>query len=200
MVGITRICIVSDWDNERLEMSRSLAPAANALYLNMFNAIGLHILPGEEVIHCQKEEAVSRYDWQEGIDVIFQFSNGHKATNQEKFLTYKYGDTATFSETKRNGDRGSWYTCTAQYYFIGYARKYPVLMEFQSYVLIDLPGLHRIDAREQLRWNYNGNKDPRFTGIKFRYLYFKDIPQDVVIAMGNRKEKKSSDMSQLALL
>lgn len=190
MAGITRIKINSNWHDWRTELSDRFAPIADDLYRQAFLDINIRIADGHEDISVTKEEAMSRYDWKEGIDVILQFSNGTRATLQEKYLTY-WEDTATFEDEKTNGDPGAWYYCTAQYHFWGYARKYwdwkkrkvidePVY-EFQNWMLIDLPTLHRIDASRQLPWHckQNGLDGRRAT---FRYLYFDDVPKECIVA------------------
>lgn len=183
MAGIVRIDIVSDWNDWRTQMSRDLAPAAGVILRRIYDSLGMPLAQGETIISCTKEEAKSRYDWQEGIDTILYFENNTKATLQEKYLTFRE-NTATFEEMKGNGAPGAWYYCTAQYYWVGYARRYKDegLREFQTYVLIDLPALHREDNRYDLGWKYNENgRDGRHA--TFRYLPFEELPPNTVIRM-----------------
>ena len=183
MKGIKRIHIASDWEPDRIfKFSRLLEPTANKLYRDLFQHIGMPLLPGCEELNCTKEEAMARYDYQEGIDVLLYFENGHKATLQEKFLDFPRS-TATFTE-KQKQKPGAWYTCTAQYWFVGYARKLRSvgITEFQDWMLIDLPALHRIDASQKLPWVVKDNNDPSYKGITFRYLYFDDVPFNCIVA------------------
>jgi len=194
MAGIERIQINSAWHDWRTLMAQELAPAADNLYRQIFAEIGLELLPESSMIECTKEEAISRYDWQEGIDVLLHFKRGDKATLQEKFLTYR-DSTITFEERKTSGAPGAWYYCTAQYYFTGYAREYlepwksnqparrrtnPTL-SFQDWILVDLPALHRADAQGQCRWSFRENaRDGR--RASFRYLYFFQVPERAVVS------------------
>jgi len=182
MAGILRINIESDWHDWRTEMSKELAPAADDIYREIFIDLSMPLDDLTERINCNKEQAMARYDWKEGIDCILNFRDGTKATLQEKFLDY-HQSTATFEETKSSGEKGAWYYCTAQYYFVGYARhyKYEKVKEFQDWILIDLPALHRHDAKNSLLWQFNQNKkDGR--KAKFRYLPFSNVPVDAIIA------------------
>ena len=183
MAGIVRIAIQSknkkDW---RFIMARELAPMADNLYRTIFNKLNMPLIEGSEDIECTIDEAKARYDWEEGIDCLLYFTNGVKATLQEKYLTY-WKSTATFEESKNSGKPGAWYYCTAQYYFVGYARKYlhEKVLAFQDWIMIDLPNIHRKDATKNLNWQYNKNKkDGRRS--PFRYLNFKDVPTDCIVA------------------
>ena len=194
MPGIIRIRILSDWRDWRTQMAEDLAPAADAIYRKAFDDIGMGLSAGMEVIAVTKEAAMSRYDWREGIDVILELENGGKMTLQEKFLTY-CEDTATFEERKKSGAPGAWYYCTAQYYFVGYARRYwnyiqrkviehPIL-DFQSGILLDFPAIKR--AANEINWKYNKNyHDGR--GASFRYVNFDDIPPSCIIYRGRPNE------------
>lgn len=183
MAGIVRIHINSDWKNKRLEMSQRLQTLADKHHSYIFHKIGMPLKDeNTEVIECTKDEAMARYDWQEGIDCILYFANGSKATMQEKYLDYVY-DTITFTE-KQKTKPGNWYTCTAQYWFTGYARRYWTegRMHFDTGIYIDFPGLHRLDAMTDLPWEFNENGKYGYEGITFRYMYFDDLPKQIVIA------------------
>lgn len=182
MPGIVRIHIESDWKDWRTRMNRDLEPAADELHRNTFLEIGMPLQDGLDIVKCTKKEAEARYDWKEGIDCLLYFKDGTKATMQEKYLDY-WMSTATFEETKTNGDPGVWYYCTAQYYFVGYARKYKKhnVRAFQDWIYIDYPGIHRLDKTTDLNWRFNTNKNDG-RGARFRYLYFDDVPESVVIA------------------
>jgi hypothetical protein len=184
MPGITRINIISTWNDWRVRLAADHSIVANKIYREIFN-----LDDGDENIKCTKDEATARYDWKEGIDVILTTVNKTRMTLQEKFLTFNK-NTATFEEKKTSGEDGAWYYCTAQYYFVGYTRKYwnykerklcenPVI-DFQNYILIDLAALHREDEKNILKWNHNKNKyDGR--GSTFRFIYFNDIPVPAII-------------------
>ena len=187
MSGIVRIHIESDWQDWRTKMSRDLEVTSDAVLRKIFSDIGMPLLPGTDIIECTKDEAMSRYDWTEGIDTLLYFDNGTKATMQEKYLDYKYS-TATFEERKTSGAPGAWYYCTAQYYFVAYARKYKTHndLTFQDWVMLDFPGLHRLDQTTELMWFNNENgRDGRRSS--FRYLYFDKIPESVVVSRYMKK-------------
>ena len=161
--GIERIHIESDWKPDRIvKFSQPLEATANKLYHELFRAINMPLLAGDNIVVCTKEQVVARYDYQEGIDVILYFENGHKATLQEKFLDFPQS-TVTFTERQKNNKPGAWYTCTAQYWFVGYARKFrdEGIKEFQDWMLIDLPMLKRLDATQTLPWVIKENKEDR---------------------------------------
>lgn len=187
MAGIERIRILSDWQDWRTRMAEELSPTADSIYRRTFLGLNLPLDHGIETIECTKEEARSRYDWQEGIDVLLHFQQGGKATLQEKFLTYERS-TVTFEERKSSGAPGAWYYCTAQYYFVGYARQYrgeERLLEFQDWILIDLAALRRADGQGQLPWEFNENRhDGR--RAQFRYVYFAQVPQSCLVASMQR--------------
>lgn len=183
MSGIVRINIVSDWNDWRVQMAKNLAPTADKIYRELFNSISMPLQDGQEKVECTKEEAQARYDWKEGIDCLLYFTDGTKATLQEKYLTFPTS-TATFEEKKTSGEPGAWYYCTAQYYFIGYARHYKISTSniyFNDWIMVDLPGLHRADHAHVLPWKYNLNgRDGR--RASFRYLLFDDIPPQAVVS------------------
>lgn len=200
MAGITRIRIGgADSLGWRGEMAKGpLCQVADNIYRRVFADIGMPLAPGCEEIKCSKGEAAARYDWKEGIDVIFETELGARATGQEKFLTF-HKSTVTFEERKTSGKPGAWYYCTAQYYFVGYAREWiawtrrngkwvkaptaewPKKPIFQDWILVDNPAIHRADARGDIHWYYrqNGRDGRRAT---FRYVYFDEIPLDCIIA------------------
>lgn len=189
--GITRIQIVSDWNDWRTELARKGAPVANTKYRQMFEKAGCPLAPGEATITCTKEEAIARYDYQEGIDLILRHIDSTKATMQEKFLSTQF-NTATFEEVKSFGDQGAWYTCTAQYYSVLYTTDPQPVVEarildsgytvgFRMGVILDLPALHRLTLQDKVAWEFNGNaRDGR--KATFRYMHFVKVPDEALIA------------------
>jgi len=133
---------------------------------------------------------MARYDWQEGIDVIFNHLSGVRSTCQEKFLTF-HRSTITYEEQKTNGDPGAWYYCTAQYYFVGYTRRWLTerLAEFQDYMMIDNPAIHRMDAQDLSEWQFNQNGRDRRRST-FRYMEFDKVPEGCVIFRKKEEEKQ----------
>lgn len=182
MAGIVRIHIISDWNNARLKMSRDMELSANDLHFSIWDSLNMPLLDGVEIVECTKQDAAARYDWKEGIDVILQYKNGHRATMQEKYLEY-HTSTATFTEHQKYKP-GAWYTSTAQYWWIGYALDYwkGKSLAFRDWMLIDFPGLHRLDAKDSLPWHYTNNEKPGYEGISFRWIYFDEVPSSVIVA------------------
>jgi len=185
MAGIERIQIISEWNDWRIKMSRELAPAADTILFQSWADLEMPLKPGVEIVRCTKADAVSRYDWREGVDCILHFADGTKATMQEKYLTFAVS-TATFEERKEPHTRpGAWYTCTAQYYWVGYARKYkdnePPVCEFQDWILIDFPQLQRLSKTTELPWRHRQNQRDGCLNV-FRFLNFDEIPPAVVVA------------------
>jgi len=184
-MGITRIHILSEWgnNNERVQMSRDLEHSADSIYYEIFNEMGMQLDEGLEIIECTEDEAESRYDIKEGIDCILNFTNGHRATVQEKLLDAPF-NTVTFTECQKNGNPGNWYTCTAQYWLTAYARNYhndPTDLSWRNWMLVDFPVLKRLDATVDLPWVIKDNNNPKYRGIKFRYLQFEDVPKVAVV-------------------
>lgn len=190
MSGITRIKIISDWHDWRTRLAEDHAGIADDIYQYSFMGIGLPLQDGVEYINVTKDDAKSRYDWQEGIDVILQFDNGSRATLQEKFLTFNE-NTATFEETKTSGSPGAWYYCTAQYYFVGYTRQYwdwknrilfpEPIIDFQDWIMLDLAAMHRADAKNEIEWQFNRNGQDR-RRASFRFVHFQNIPLNCIIS------------------
>jgi len=189
MSGITRINIVSNWNDWRTELARRHSEQADAIYRGVFN-----IADGKQEIKVSKDEAMARYDWKEGIDVILEMKSGARMTLQEKYLTFDKS-TITFEETKTSGEKGAWYYCTAQYYFVGYTREYwdwrnrqtypNPITAFQDWILIDLPAIHRESERNNIMWKYQVNgKDGRKS--TFRYINFLDVPDCCIIGKAQR--------------
>jgi hypothetical protein len=181
---------MSSWHDWRTQLEDVHHPVALPIYRQAFNNVGIVLADGDDTVEVTKEEAAARYDWQEGIDLIFTTRSGHRMTAQAKFLTYP-NSTATFEEKKTSGDAGAWYYCTAQYYFIGYTRKYwdyhtrnvlpDAVCDFQDWIMLDFAALRRADASSGIHWYFRENK---FDGRRstFRYIYFDDIPVSCIVS------------------
>ena len=184
MFGITRIKIQSNWKDWRTQLAADHEGVANKIYRKAF-----HLADGYAEIKVTKSEAMARYDWKEGIDVILTTPRETRMTLQEKYLTY-WKSTVTFEERKTSGAPGAWYYCTAQYYFVGYTRLYwdyrtrklspDPIIDFQDYILLDLAALHRADEAGVVDWEFNENvRDNR--RASFRFLSFDKVPSSCVI-------------------
>lgn len=183
MAGIERVHILSGFDagDGRDKKSLDMEAMANEIYFRIFEELSMPLQDGILIRDCENvKDAKARYDYIDGIDCILNCRNGHRITIQEKFLFTNY-HTATFTDTNKFGDLGSYYTCIAQYYFVGYAIDYPDDKRFREYILIDFPGLLRWDAKIGFNWKIKRNLFEGLERINFRYLNFDDIPDNLII-------------------
>jgi len=178
MPGITRIHIKSDWNDWRTKISRDHEWIADNLYRHIFD-----LEDGLKIETVKKEEAIARYDWQQGIDVILTRKDGSKATIQEKFLQFR-DCTVTFETKKSSGEPGVWFYCTAQYYFVGYLIPEIKNYEFRDYILLNLPKFHDVDNKSRLPWLFKKNKKDN-RRANFKYINFNDTPVCCVVARKN---------------
>lgn len=172
MAGIERIEIIgtSNYLKERKQIGDDAIPDLNSLYRNI-----LPLADDDIITECTKDQAKSRYDYIEGIDVILTLKDRSRITLQEKVLTTDFS-TVTFEERKANGDLGGWYYTTAQLYMCAYR----IDNKIARYCLIDLLKLKLASNTIDLKWHYQNNINRAET---FRYIYFKDIPNDCIISM-----------------
>jgi len=183
MAGIERVHILQGFRNSdgRDKKSLDMEQTANETYFELFDKLSMPLQEGVEIIECNwAGDSEARYDYIDGIDVFLNLQNGHRITIQEKFLFTNF-HSATFTDTNRLGYPGSFYTCIAQYYFVAYAKDYPNDKSFRDYILIDFPGLLRYDANGKLNWKINSNTWQGLERINFRYLFYDEIPSDIVI-------------------
>jgi len=183
MAGIERVHIKQGFHNGdgRDIKSLEMEPTANDTYFELFEKLNMPLQDGVKVEECDTvNDAKARYDYIDGIDVFLKLQNGHRVTIQEKFLFTDF-KTVTFTDTNRMGYPGSFYTCISQYYFVAYAKDYPLDKSFRDYILIDFPGLLRYDANNRLNWKINTNTFRGLERINFRYLYYDDIPDEIII-------------------
>ena len=180
--GIDRIHIVSDWKHPYLDKAKNLEPGADEIYRMMWGVVNMPLTDDTvNYIDCSKEDAQARYDWSEGIDIIFHHKNGTRSTGQEKLLDY-WEDTLTFETEKgKTGKPGAWYYCTSQYWFVGYATDYAGGdYSLRSGMMVDFPCLKRLDAIGKLDWWYDKNGDLGSRN-KFKYLRFRDVPPECIV-------------------
>jgi len=172
----------------RMEITETHAAAADKIYRSIFP----YIADGCEIVNVTAEEAMGRYDWKEGIDVILYASTGEKiGTLQEKFLTYPFRSTVTFEEEKQSGKKGAWYNCSAGFYFVGYTRKYwdwkgkkrfeSPEIGFQDWILLNLPSFRMEHNLGHIQWQMGKNKSEGRTN-PFRYIDFNNVPDHCVVS------------------
>lgn len=183
MPGITRVRITDEINGRgayRFDQSRSHWGEANKLYRNIFEKLRTPLLPGEEEIRCTKIEAISRLDWQLGIDLFLGLAHGGTASVQEKFLFTTF-DTITVEymqdpEQKKEGD---WFNMQCQYYFVAYDYP-PEDGLFETWALLDWPRVQRATAQGRIAWfdRINGKDGAQ---ASFKYTDMNRLPDDVVV-------------------
>ena len=189
MPGIDRIRIISDWKHDYIDKAKNIEPFANKVYYDIFNWIAMPLKNDQvNIIECTLDEAKARYDYSEGIDIIFHFADGQRATCQEKLLDY-WDSTLTIEEIKgKTGKPGAWYYCTSQYYFVGYSNNYASGdYSLRDYMMVCLPCLKRLTALGIAEWKFNTN-GLKGSYNKFRYIRFDDVPTDCIVL---RKENNA---------
>lgn len=186
MTGITRIHITDPfYENGRMKLSRTGEPIANRLYPEIMLGLQMPLQVGYSEIRCTREEAMGRYDWREGIDVILHCLDGSKFTLQEKFLSpNKYPKTITIEEYKASGKKGAWFYTTAQWYFTGYFNE--EYTEFEHWIVVNLPDLRRARATNETSWFRQEPRNPR-RGGPFLCFQFNDIPKRLIVAFSDDK-------------
>jgi len=174
-----------------LAEARQYWSIANELYRNIFAALRMPLLPGEEVIDCTKEEFQAGYDYQLGIDVILRPHYQGESTLQEKFLFFTGVPTVTIEHCQdwRTLEPGDWYKLKAQYYFVGYdpyRRGY-----FDPWVLLNWAALQQASAQGRIPWRLTDNNIER-VGAKASFMYVRlcELPQSVIVASSMEKQPK----------
>lgn len=185
-------------NDQPIDMRFKLAEACNKftepILRKLFLEAGMELKEGNSRIECSHEDLHSRYDLNEGIDMILRFIDDTKGTLQQKIL-YTDFSTATFEEFKNSGKPGSWYYCTAQYYFVIYTLEDSKLLTEQlrndmlnatikEAILLNLAEFHRLSLNDKIIWNSNVNKNDGRRN-PFRYTFFNDIPDSCIIGRYN---------------
>ncbi|MBA7568640.1 hypothetical protein ES708_10374 [subsurface metagenome] len=186
MVGITRFNITDEIKGTgkwRFEEAKKRWPAANALYREIFAALRMPLLPGDEEVNCTLEEFEAGYDYQLGIDVILRPVAGGEGTLQEKFLFTDF-DTVTIEHCQDwlTLEKGDFFKLKANYYFVGYD---PTgCLQFGPWVLLDWPRLQRATAQGRIKWRLRGNLKDK-ARASFMYVKMDELPADVRVASSN---------------
>lgn len=179
-VGILRINIKGDNSGPggwRFIWAKERQPAANRLYRQIFDGLGIPLLPGYEEIECSKEDFEAGYDYALGIDVILTLDSGGELTMQEKFLSYSMKTvTVEHMQDWRTGERGDWFNLKAQLYFVGYDRI--KALDFQDWILLNWP---RVKMTPDIWWQEKFNQED---GARASFLcsHFNNFSGDCVIA------------------
>jgi len=187
MAGITRFNITDEVKGRgkwRFIDAKKYWPVANTLYREIFAALGIPLLPGEEIIDCAKAEFEAGYDYLLGIDVILRPVAGGECTLQEKFLFTDF-DTVTVEHCQNwlTREPGDFFKLKANYYFVGYD---PTgCLQFDPWVLLDWPRLQRVTAKRRIPWRLRGGLK---NGARASFMYVKmdELPADVIVACSNR--------------
>lgn len=175
-VGVIYFEIVDDtWGNDRRkDIGRRHAATVTRIYQDMMKSIQRPLRPDVEVVRCTKEDAIARYDWNDGIDRFLIETNGTKHSCQDKVLTFPY-NTVTFEEYKNSGVPGFWYYGVCQLYGVFYFRNGST--ECSNWIVLNFPAVRQA----RINWKFNRNKtDGRHN--PFRYAFFNEMPPDTVVA------------------
>jgi len=153
-----------------------MAPALDALYQKLFSSLGRPLRPEIVVEQCTKADAVSRYDWGDGIDRKLIEQNGRIITVQDKVLTW-HENTVTFEEKKSSGTPGFWYYGTPQLYSVFYFRNGST--NCSNWIVLNLEKVREHEQR--IPWKFNQNSRMRRSAT-FRFAYFNEFPPECVVA------------------
>ncbi len=175
--GIWRIEIESSWKDDRTELSRRMAPQLDAIYREVFSGLGRPLRPETRVETCTKEDAVSRYDWGDGIDRKLIEQSGRIITVQDKVLTW-HQNTVTFEEKKTSGALGFWYYGTPQLYSVFYFRNGS--SECSNWIILNMEQVRQYESR--IAWRFNRNNGWGGRRAEFRFAYFDQFPPECVVA------------------
>ncbi len=174
--GIERISITSELNGRgawRFKVAEPCHGFINQTYRSLFN-----LLPGLEYVKCTPEEKFARYDIEFGVDVILNFTNGQRATIQEKVLTTQFSTvTVEYYQDWRNEIPGDWFNLMCDFYFVGYTNSRP--NELDRWILLDWNKVKM--AGDIIRWQARENQGDGAMA-NFRYVHFDAFPPDCVVA------------------
>ncbi len=157
---------------EMAKIETACRPEANDIYREIFPLIN----PIEKEDRVDVLSRNAKRDLIEGIDVVLNLRDGKKVSVQEKFLTY-HKDTLTVQVQGYNGKRGTWYTCSANFYLVAYAKAWPTDPALRSWILVDR---QLLAGQSNLPWKRKANqKDGQ---VEFDYLQFDEVPADCIYA------------------
>jgi len=188
--GITYIMIIDERVDTRFKLAEACNEFTDPILRKMFLNAGMELKPNSACIKCKKEDLSGRYDLVEGIDILLRFKDNTKGTLQQKTLFTDFS-TATFEEKKNSGKLGSWYYCTAQYYFVIYTvETYDILKEqlkngnlkpiIKEAILLNLAEFHKLSMNDKIIWDNNINQNEGRHN-PFRYTHFKNIPKNCIV-------------------
>jgi hypothetical protein len=182
MAGITRIKITDRSNGRgayRFDKSENLWGQTNDIYWQVFEYLKMPLEPGYDVIECTKDEFMSGYDIQLGIDIIFKFISQQTSTCQEKILFTKFHSvTIEYYQDWRQEIRGDWFNLKCQYYTVFYDSYDKGSID--DWRILNYAQVQQATAQGRIRWWRNNNKKD---GAKadFKYAYFADLPDDVIV-------------------
>ena len=184
MVGISRINITDKNTGRgvyRFEKSSKMAGAANKLYRDIFAHLSMPILPGDESKDCTKDSFLAGYDYGMGIDVILRMGGGTELTLQEKFLFTTFNTvTVEYMQNPSTQERGDWFTCRTQLYFVGYD---PLdTGQFANWVLLDWLKVKTLTLQKKIVWNPPRQNQKDGARANFIYLPMFSFPSECVLA------------------
>jgi hypothetical protein len=170
----------------RFTESEKRWPAADAIYRNVFAALGMPLADGDIVKLVDKGDYRASFDGEFGVDIIIRTARGHRLTLQEKLLSYhKQTVTVEYMQDWRNQVRGDWFTLACQYYFVGYHDKNERTLH--SWILLNWPEVRRLSEQMRIQWKEGRNKED---GARSSFLFedFQKFPPSCVLAVKYRNQ------------
>lgn len=185
MAGITRYFIKGNYNTPggtRIIDAKKYWSAANSIYREVFDKIGLTLLPGDEVVEVEKDEFEAGYDSYLGIDVVLHFESNNEATLQEKFLFTGYNTvTVEHCQDWLKLTPGDWFNLKAHYYFVGYDNG-QLTGTLCPWVLLDWPSVQRATGQRLIHWKLNGNNYEKVKAkASFMFIDINKLPDSVII-------------------
>jgi len=174
MPGIFRTDIIADKARDphhilMAQLEKSMRPAANDIYRNEFV---LDDNGKEHVEVCTHNQKAAHKDIRQGIDVTLRLANKSLVSIQEKLLNW-HEDTVTVQVVNSKGQRGTWYSCQANFYLVGYSLDYPKDCSLRSWIIFDTDKLRKT---ANLPWKRRKSRNDG--EVEFEWLYFDEIPSD----------------------
>lgn len=175
-VGIWRLDIQSPFnETPQMRLGRIWAARLDDLYTAVFrDKLGRPLRPNVLVERPSKNEAISRYDWGDGIDRKLIQQDGTIWTVQDKVLTFNRITTVTIETMKPSGSPGFWHYGTAQLYTVVYVGENS--NQPRNWIILNLP---LVRQSSDIAWS---EEKTNSQGGKFKFAEFKAFPPETVIA------------------
>lgn len=176
--GIERIHIAGELSgkgSDRFAWQRSMEPAANLLYRQVF---GPCLKPNESIIETAVDDSSLPYvlDKKLGIDLKLNLNNHMVFTVQEKVLKTRFNSlTVEYENVADSGDvNGDWNHCCADLVACIYADEHTKAIH--SWIIVYWSMVKTYTQMGRILWDkrYNQKDGAR---ASFKYQYFQGIPE-----------------------